>query len=888
MKKLFLATFAFAALVLLLAFVLRNPTSYTIDVGDVGDTRVAGGFFTPEVGEGATFRWSGPSSRLVLHGASAGPQTLLMRLSGERLAALEQPELRIEHAAAPTTRFEVRPGWRVYRVLLPPETAATIWGSALPLELRSAFDRPGSDAGDERRIGVPLDRVGLVPLGGRSPFEPLARGLMLAWLLAVIVGGYGWIEAQLVPRLRSTSWQRMALLFVLGSVVLLLAAWRVPFLLAYLLPPMPWILGLASLVLLIQYLTGFTFGFNNDQAVLHRGQLPGREFLDGPAGRVCGLGLLVVANGLLNTRVAVGLGIGLALIGLFLLLRGGLGQQTWGGDHGDLSRRTALIGLALIVFVAFAMRLFRIEELPFGLWRDEARHGLFALRMVDDPSYRPVYIASERVNMPALGLYPFALALGLGGVEIHTMRLVTAVAGALTVLPLYGLVWQLCGRRDLALASAALLAIASWHITISRFSFPTIFDPLLTLTGLWLLCIGLGVGRAQEAGGRRQEAGGRLPNVVLPKSLGFLVPVSCLFAGMMLGLAVQTYHTGRIAPVVGVILALLLLFQQPQAWRHWLIGVAMTVIGFGLVIWPLALYALTQPEAFNDRVGDVFLLSEKTLRGLSPLSMLDEAARRHLLMFNVQGDINGRHHAPFRPLLDYVTGIGFLAGAAAILRRLSDWRSLFVLAALGLGLAPSALAVDAPHAMRSLDACAFACIIAAVGWREALRICLPQSTQRAQSSQQQAGFVRTLWALCPLWLIMIAFSLNAAIYFVLMPPDREVWQVFYPVQSQIGAYVRGIAAEEGSAALDQVFVTADLSDDPVYTFLVHGLPVQSFAGTATSKPVQPGARFLVGGYFYRRDGAALAPLLGSDPQPTFLGPPFPDGSGPSFAVYEAR
>src|SRR6185369_15249924 len=107
--------------------------------------------------------------------------------------------------------------------------------------------------------------------------------------------------------------------------------------------------------------------------------------------------------------------------------------------------------------------------------------------MLQDDSYRPIYIADNRVNMPALGLYPFALAIKLWGVHPWSMRPVTALAGALTVFPLYGLVARLTRRRGVALLAAAFLAVSSWHITISRFSFPTIFDPLFALTGCWLL-----------------------------------------------------------------------------------------------------------------------------------------------------------------------------------------------------------------------------------------------------------------------------------------------------------------------------------------------------------------------------------------------------------------
>src|SRR5213078_2370111 len=97
--------------------------------------------------------------------------------------------------------------------------------------------------------------------------------------------------------------------------------------------------------------------------------------------------------------------------------------------------------------------------LPYGLWRDEAWHGVIAQRILEDPSYRPVYIAEAHVNMPALVLYPFALAIKRWGAHEWAMRPIVALAGALTVLPLYGLVRRLTGRVGLALLAAALLAI---------------------------------------------------------------------------------------------------------------------------------------------------------------------------------------------------------------------------------------------------------------------------------------------------------------------------------------------------------------------------------------------------------------------------------------------
>src|SRR5262249_13413575 len=161
---------------------------------------------------------------------------------------------------------------------------------------------------------------------------------------------------------------------------------------------------------------------------------------------------------------------------------------------------------------------------------------------------------------------------------------------------LFGLVRWLYGVRP-ALLAALLLAVSAWHITISRFSFPTVFDPLFGLTGLWLLTVGL-----QEQRTKNKEQ-----NSAAGRSL-FFVLCSLFFAGVFLGLALQTYHTGRVVPVIAGILFLKLRIEKIK-WRNWrsifLIlnsQFSILLLGFLLAAGPLLIYALNQQAAFNDRV----------------------------------------------------------------------------------------------------------------------------------------------------------------------------------------------------------------------------------------------------------------------------------------------
>lgn len=832
----------------LLAAALYALSPGRFNLGTPADTRFSFGFYNVEQFPGIDFRWSGPQARLLLHGAGSGPLLLSTRLSGDLLARQSDPTLHLERDGRVFGQFAVAEGWREYQILLPPGAAANAAGVAQPLNLVSATTRPGSH--DLRDLGVAVDWVAVRPVAAPQRLgDALARAALLTWGLAALAGLFWRFDQALLPGRRRRAGWRVAGVVAVPALLLVGWAWSNPYMLAWALPPLPWTLGLLTLLLLAGALLERLAAAQPPRALLLWG----------------GLAVLTLALLLLHRQFAVGAGIALALGGLLLcnaLDRQPAPQWALPADPPGLTERRALLWLGVIVLVALGMRLYRLEDLPFGMWRDEARHGLVALDIAENPGYRPIYIAENRVNMPALGLYPFALALDLWGARLWTMRLVTGVAGALTVVPLYALVYRLFERRSLALLAAALLAVSSWHISISRFSFPTVFDPLLGLTGLWLLLAGLG-----------PLARGAAPTDRPLRRLG-----ACLLAGVCLGLAVQTYHTGRVVPVVAGVMALLLLLRAWRAWQAWLAAMVALGLGFGLVLLPLARYALDQPAAFNDRVGAVFLLNADALRGRAPLEALDDTLRRHLLMFHVEGDLNGRHHAPGWPMLDLATGLGFLVGCVALLRRWRDWRSLWLLAALAGGLLPSALAVDAPHAMRSFGAVAFACVIAALGWA-AIGRWLVESGGPVAVGRRVAGGAGV--ALC-------ALGLNAWLYFGVMPNDPEVWRSFYPIQTRLGVYLREMADTKGTAYLDQVYVPRGLLNDPVFAYLTHGIALQSYTPADLSRPAAPEALFVTPAPFIQREVQLLAAYLGPTPIPIVRGPAFPDGSAVTFEVYQHR
>ncbi len=794
----------------LLFGLLRWPVAHTFELGAPDDTRYSTGFSVPETSAGTTFRWSLPESRLLLHGAGIVPVTLDLRLHHSQNPEARQ-HVSLERDGRSFAAFELAPpaGWRVYRVMLPPEALMGADSLAQPLTLAGTTYTPGDH--DRRQLGVALDEVRVTPLTTLpATTAPLVvRSLFLTWVLALCWAGLWWLRGLFAARAGPLLIALLVYLPMVAAAGGLLAwvAWN-PYMLAWALPAMVWLPGLATVALLALYLGRGTF----DNA------------------------------------------------GVFL---------AW-----QPSARVALTLLGGVFLLALGLRFFALDSLPYGLWRDEAEHGLIALRMWEDSSYRPDYIARGRVNMPALGFYPFALSVGVWGINVWSMRVMTALGGALTVFPLYALVCRLWGRRDMALLAAALLAVSSWHLTISRFSFPTVFDPLLSLTGLWLLLVGLGGGKQEEQQQR-------------PPWWSGLRMLALFGAGACLGVAAQTYHTGRLSPVVAGVLALLWLAVHRHLWRRWLAGMLSLLVGLGLAISPMAGYALRHPDSFNDRVGDVSLLSTKNLEGQAPLAVFDDSVGRHALMFHVQGDGNSRHHAPDRPLLDFVTGVGFLAGVVLLLARWRDWRSLFVFAALAICIAPSLLAVNGPHAMRSFDAVTFVCIIAALGWI-ALAGGLVRLLNRRANLPESTVRLRWLAGGLPGLVVVLALALNVWTYFLYMPTETRVWTSFYPVHTKIGTYLRNMANEEGPDALRRVYVAEHLTDNSVLRYLAHDLPIRTFSETELSQPAPPGALFVMSGYFEEETVAILRPYLDPVLEPVEVGPDLPGRNQPSFFVYKGR
>ncbi|MCS6800521.1 MAG: glycosyltransferase family 39 protein [Chloroflexota bacterium] len=303
--------------------------------------------------------------------------------------------------------------------------------------------------------------------------------------------------------------------------------------------------------------------------------------------------------------------------------------------------RAELAILALATAVGLWFRTAELATLPFGVWYDEAVVGLGAQQILASPTYRPIFYV-ENQN-PAANIYLAALAMLVFGETPLALRVTTAIAGTVGIPAIYLLTRRLFGSPRIALIAAWFLAVSSWHVTLSRFPTSTaIFSITLETLVLFFLVRGL-----QD---RR--------------------PRDFVIAGLLVGFDLQFYFPSRIFPVTLAVLLLAAALWRRSLWPSISQGALLLALAALIAAGPLAWFAVRFPEEFNRRLGVASVMPEVERAGhWGPL--LDNI-EKHLLMFNVAGDRNGRHNLPGRPMLDpllaplFVLGVGLTLG---LLRR---------------------------------------------------------------------------------------------------------------------------------------------------------------------------------------------------------------------------
>lgn len=334
--------------------------------------------------------------------------------------------------------------------------------------------------------------------------------------------------------------------------------------------------------------------------------------------------------------------------------------------------------LILIIGVAFALRVIKLNNLPLSLSLDEATNGLDALQLIQLGRLTP--FLQNNFGRETLFFYGQGLALKFYGLSFFSLRFVSVLLGTLTVPLLYrtGVALQLDALLSkkagfspasvTGLLAATGLAVSYWHIYFSRLGLRAILLPPLLLGLVWCFW----------RGWYRPTAG----RATLPTWSGHLWLV---MAGFLLGLSLYTYLAARLLPLLLTIFAAIDLLSRDRSNRRQRVaGFLLFSFTAWLTAIPLLLYFQQNPQAIGSRTQTLWIFAtanplQSFLANLSALAQIHFATGTWLQTW---------------PALNFISALGFLLGLAICLYRLKEPAALFLLLWWGAGMAPVLLSVQ--------------------------------------------------------------------------------------------------------------------------------------------------------------------------------------------------
>jgi len=430
--------------------------------------------------------------------------------------------------------------------------------------------------------------------------------------------------------------------------------------------------------------------------------------------------------------------------------------------------------LLLVCALGAALRFWRLDALPPGLYHDEGYYALDALKVIEGA--RPVYFPDNNGREP-LFIYLLALSIRVLGRNPYAVRLPAAIVGALLIPAAYGLGRAMFNRRA-ALLGAAITAFTFYPVSLSRIGFRA---------GTLPLAAALAVSVTWVAFSRRDARWAAL-------------------GGALYGLTLYTYLAARLTPLaLGLFAAYFWLTGQARDWRDW----SRWLLAFGgaalIVALPLLSYAFQFPEVFFKRSGELSIFSYDDY----PQRLVQNIfAVPGMFWFTGDSFSRPRQNIPGRPFFDPVMGVfaavglvfcfhqlrrvpagaeaktgpraGASAGAGA-----SPAPMVLMLVWIGVMLLPTALTVEAPYFLRAVGILPFVSFLPALGL---------ETTMRWLETRGRAGWGAVLAGLA----LLANFLITAHDYFATYAGDPHLYYSFEAAAASL--------ADEISAAPEPAFV----------------------------------------------------------------------------------
>jgi 4-amino-4-deoxy-L-arabinose transferase-like glycosyltransferase len=316
-----------------------------------------------------------------------------------------------------------------------------------------------------------------------------------------------------------------------------------------------------------------------------------------------------------------------------------------------------------VTAIAFALRLWRLGEIPPVIWDDEIKYLEDGIGLFQELSSPFISGAWDAVYFHAYSIAAAVLAFDDRNIAL---RMVSVVPGALSVPLLYLLARELFDRTHATCASL-LLALSAWHILLSRHGYHWAINPFVELIALYWLVRG------------RQS--GKLRHYV--------------YSGFGIGLGVLYTYSAAFMPLAIVLFAGYLLIREPEAFRRHLAGFVLLTIAAVVVAAPRLSTLQANPDMFEYHRAAWFLSHDD--QG-DPLWLFLRQLLQIFASFNYQAD-DTEIFVPrsSQPLLDPLTATAFGLGIFYALYRIRQPGWALILFTFVVLLFPAALAVGPTH-----------------------------------------------------------------------------------------------------------------------------------------------------------------------------------------------
>lgn len=370
-----------------------------------------------------------------------------------------------------------------------------------------------------------------------------------------------------------------------------------------------------------------------------------------------------------------------------------------------------IIILLVILLIAAVLRFWNLGKVPPSPDWDEAALGYNAYSILktgrDEYGTKfPLVLRSFDDYKPPLYAYVAIPSIAVFGLNVWSVRLPSAIAGIITVLGVYFLVFQISqlnkSAKDdtwsnkgkvLALLSAFLLAISPWHLQFSRIAFEANIGLTLNVWGLTLFFWGLS------------------------KRRFYLIISAVIFA-----LCFYAYHSERVfIPLLLVVLFFLFrkeIFAKPKiAYIALVTGILVLAPLVPVLFAKTTLVRLQGTSALSDQVK----LLERTVKKLEAdklnhnpwgvifdnrrLVYVQTVLRGYLSHYSlkwlfISGD-NDRHHAPGMGLL-YLWELPLVLYGMYLVAKGGGKKAILLISWFMIAPVAAAPTNETPHAIRSL------------------------------------------------------------------------------------------------------------------------------------------------------------------------------------------